>query len=70
MDEVQPVSSMTNKQFRKHLEARHIPAGDYADLKGFHKGTTFSANRSTHETYHTHCHNKESYDHVHPSTPA
>jgi hypothetical protein len=68
--EVQPAGDMSDKQFRKHLEKRHIPAGDFADLKWFHKGTTFSSNRPTHQTYHEYCHAKNpgSYDHVHTTT--
>jgi hypothetical protein len=67
MIEIPPAVEMSNKHFRKHLEGRHIPAGDYADLKSFHKGNAFNGNRPTHETYHAHCHKKnpEKYDHVH-----
>lgn len=64
---VRKAAKMPDEDFRKHLELRHIPAGDYADLTAFHPGDAFRANRPTNETYHAHLHRTqpERYDHEH-----
>lgn len=64
---VRKAHKMSDENFRTHLELRHIPAGDFADLTAFHPGSTFAANRPTHETYHAHLHRShpERYDHEH-----
>ena len=65
MIEVQPAEEMTDEEFRQHLTLRHIPYADFADLKGFHPGSTFAAVRPTHNTYHTYLHERFEYDHEH-----
>jgi hypothetical protein len=56
---------MPAEDFRRHLELRHIPAGDFASLKGFHPGANFAHDRPTYAAYHTHLHERYDYDHTH-----
>lgn len=62
---VQAEQGMMDEQFRQHLEHRHIPYGDFADLKSFHP-STFRTNRSTFAAYHRRMHGGYDYDHRHP----
>lgn len=63
---VPSTSGMTADTFRKHLTARHIPEGDFADLVGFYgEGTGFERDRSTFETYHQYLHRTAEYGHQH-----
>ena len=62
---VPAVEDMVPEHFRRHLELRHIPAGDFATLKGFHPGEHFNRDRPTYTTYHTHLHERYDYDHEH-----
>lgn len=59
---VPAASEMDDETFRKHLEARHLPEGDFSDLGGFRPGKHFSENRSTNETYHDYLHRMYEYD--------
>jgi hypothetical protein len=66
MVRVPATPEMTAETFRKHLEARHIPQGDFADLKAFNpEGTGFQRDRGTFETYHDHLHRTCDYEHEH-----
>lgn len=57
---------MDAETFRRHLEARHIPEGDFADLKRFSAvGTGFERDRDTFETYHNYLHRTYDYEHQH-----
>jgi hypothetical protein len=58
---------MDHETFRLHLEKRHVPFGDFADLKGFHPGSTFAVNRRTMSVYHRHLHDRWDYPHEHQS---
>lgn len=58
--------AMSDETFRLHLEARHVPVGDFSNLTSFRSGKQFSENRATFETYHDRCHDKYEYeDHEH-----
>jgi hypothetical protein len=58
--------SMNDETFRLHLTHRHIPVEDFADLTGFHPGSTFTACRAAHEAYHDRLHSLYEYeDHHH-----
>lgn len=59
------ITDMDDEAFRKHLEKRHIPYGDFADLTGFHPGAAFSDNRRTLSVYHRHLHERYEYRHEH-----
>lgn len=59
------VSIMDDETFRQHLELRHIPVGDFKDLKSFRSGQAFADNRSTYAAYHKHLHTLWEYDHEH-----
>lgn len=54
--------SMGDETFRKHLELRHIPEGDFSTLGKFAPGKHFSESRSTFETYHDYLHRTFEYD--------
>lgn len=56
---------MESEIFRKHLEARHIPHGDFSNLKHFRPGSGFDRDRDTFETYHEHLHRRYDYPHEH-----
>jgi hypothetical protein len=57
---------MEVETFRKHLEARHIPQGDFADLSAFSReGTGFERDRHVFETYHDYLHRTNDYEHEH-----
>lgn len=58
-------SRMDDESFRKHLELRHIPYGDFADMTAFRPGSTFSGNRRTLSTYHRYLHDRFEYPHEH-----
>ena len=58
-------AGMDDETFRQHLELRHIPHGDFADMTAFHPGSTFSDNRRTLSVYHTHLHDRYEYPHGH-----
>lgn len=65
---VVPASEMTDANFRRHLEERHLPRGDFADLEGFGpSAAAFAADRPTFQTYHDRQHDVygEEYDHEH-----
>lgn len=53
---------MDDETFRKHLELRHIPEGDFSTLEGFHPGKHFSEGRPIFEVYHDHLHRMYDYD--------
>jgi hypothetical protein len=57
---------MNSATFRKHLEARHIPVGDFSDLKHFFQSDSmFSRDRDVLEAYHRHLHRRYDYNHEH-----
>lgn len=56
--------AMDDETFRKHLQARHIPEGDFADLIEFYP-SNFRLNRPTYQTYHDHLHRTKDYGHQH-----
>lgn len=62
MPTVPASDDMDDETFRKHLELRHLPEGDYADLVRFSPGKHFSDGRSTHEVYHDYLHRTFDYD--------
>lgn len=66
MVQVPDSHDMEDEVFRMHLEKRHIPAGDFADLEEFYGGQHFVDNRPAIETYHDRLHDRsEEYDHEH-----
>lgn len=63
-------SSMDDDTFVKHLNARHIPCGDFSDLRSIRPGSGFSADRHVFETYHKHLHERYDYEHEHGPSSA
>jgi hypothetical protein len=59
--------AMDAETFRKHLELRHIPAGDFGILGSFYPGRHFAHDRHVYATYHTHLHERYDYEHEHAS---
>lgn len=55
---------MDAETFRKHLEARHIPFGDFADMTAL-PPSAIVPNRPTLETYHRYLHERYDYPHEH-----
>lgn len=65
MTTVPDSQGMPDETFHKHLEARHLPAGDWAGLKTLRGGEQFHNQRKTYEMWHEHCHSNWEYDHDH-----
>jgi hypothetical protein len=62
---VPDASKMSHDTFRKHLELRHLPEGDFSSLQAFTPGSHFAGNRPTFETYHDYLHRTFDYGHQH-----
>lgn len=72
---VDAVSAMGPWRLRKHVNARHIPVGDYRtehdgkvyDIAELSMRKCYKDDRPVTEAFHDHCHRTypERYDHVH-----
>jgi hypothetical protein len=66
--EVDDISLMGPWRLRKHLNLRHVPAGDFSPEVGgdfFIKRRPDVANDAALRTYHERCHREKEYDHDH-----
>jgi len=66
--EVDPIEKMGPWRLRKHLNLRHVPAGDFTDSVGenfFMKRSADHNNDAALRLYHERCHEMGTYDHEH-----
>lgn len=66
--EVDDISRMGPWRLRKHLNLRHVPAGDFAAAKGtdfFIRRKADRDNDAALRLYHERCHREGDYDHEH-----
>jgi hypothetical protein len=57
-------AGMDAETFRKHLELRHLPFGDFANMTRL-VPSAIEPNRSILETYHRYLHERFDYPHEH-----
>lgn len=65
MIRVPAAENMTDDNFRQHLNLRHLPEGDWADLTELQGGAAFPKNRKAYQAYHIRLHEMGEYEHEH-----
>jgi len=65
MVSVPAADAMDAETLRLHLNARHIPAGDFGTLTSLRSGSTLRDTEPILRTYHAHLHERKQYDHEH-----